>query len=106
MHGPEPEDFDPSTWDGPPAYADYAESNYKRERDNCLLHVIWQRFYAIVVKDAEEKRQRKLTKEELRTGVEKYSRMLADHYGRSRPDRAFEERMADKAEREARGARQ
>lgn len=109
MHGPEqqaPEAFDPSSWEPdpgpPPAASEYAETSFQRERDNTALFLIWQRFYGQLVPEEETRLGRKLSKDELRYHVGKYAAMLARHYGRSRPDRAFEEKMAEKAEAEAR----
>lgn len=105
MHGPEqqaPEAFDPGSWDGPPPASEYAETSFQRERDNCLLHAIWQRFYGQLVPEEEQRLRRRLSKDELKRHVERYASMLAREYGRSRPDRAFEEKMAEKAEAEAR----
>ncbi len=109
MHGPEgqpPEDFNPSSWEPdpgpPPAASEYAETSFARERDNAVLFHIWQRFYGQLVPEEETRLGRKFSKDELRRHVGKYSAMVARHYGRSRPDRAYEERMAAKAEEQAR----
>jgi len=109
MQGPEhqePEEFNPSSWDAdpgpPPAASEYAESRFQRDRDNAVLFAVWQRFYGQLVPDEEARRSRKLSRDELKRHVGKYAAILVRHYGRSRPDREFEERMAAKAEQEAR----